>query len=166
MYTQPNIQPTINDSRDSRPGIGRIVSTGLFSKARRLLTAVGDRARALRERERGLALVEVLIAVAIMAIAITTYISAFSTSTIAIGKEDRRVTAKAFAVSQLHHTRAEAFQTAPVPYPTLTPPSSNYTVTSNAAALAGKDDNIQEITVTVQFNGRTLSVLEDFKVDR
>ena len=103
---------------------------------------------------------------AILAIAVTTYVAAFSTSSIAIGKESRRVTAKAFAVSQVHHTRAQAFQIAPVAYPTITPPSTSYTVTSNATAIDGKDANIQQITVTVQFNGRTLSTLEDFKVNR
>ena len=161
MHTQQNIQQSVNEVRDSGHALRR-----LLSKAHRMASVVGDRGRSLRRGEKGLALVEVLIAVAILAIAITTYVSAFSTSAIAIGKEERRVTAKAFAISQLHHTRAQAFQAAPIAYPTLTPPSPNYTVTSDATAIAGKDDNIQQVTVTVQFNGRTLSVLEDFKVDR
>ena len=161
MQYQINKQQTMNGTRNSRPAFRR-----LFSVAQLVRTAVGERGRMLRNGEKGLALVEVLIAVAIMAIAITTYISAFSTSAIAIGKEDRRVTANAFAVSQVHYTRAQAYQVAPVAYPTLTPPSTNFTVTSDAAAINGKDDNIQKITVTVQFNGRTLSSIEDFKVNR
>ena len=166
MFIRPKLLQNLNDCREGRPDLRRLSPHHLSSKVRRMLGAVADRGRGLRKGENGLALVEVLIAVSILTIAITTYISAFSTSAIAIGREDRRVTAKVLAVSQIHHTRAQAYQTAPVAYPTLTPPSPNFTVTSNATAIAGKDDNIQQVTVTVQFNGRTLSVLEDFKVDR
>lgn len=161
MHNHLKIQRTFNNNRDFTRPDGRLPSL-----ARRVGTAVGDRGRAFWKGEKGIALVEVLIAVAILSIAVTTYISAFSTSAIAIGKEERRVTAKAYAVSQLHHTRAQAFQIAPIAYPTITPPSANYVATSNATAIAGKDDNIQKITVTVQFNGRTLSSIEDFKVNR
>ena len=161
MYNQTNMRPTLNANRNSRSALRRLLSLGP-----RIHAALGGRSRALFRREKGIALVEVLIAVAILAIAITTYISALSTSAIAIGKEERRVMAKVYAISQLHHTRAQTFQIAPVAYPTVTPPSPNYSVTSNATAIVGKDDNIQQITVTVQFNGRTLSTLEDFKVNR
>lgn len=161
MHIQPNTQQTTNRGRDSRTARRRLSS--LVSRAR---TAVSDRSRTLLRGEKGIGLVEVLIAVAILAIATTTYISALSTSAIAIGKEDRRVTAKAYAISQIHYTRAQSYQVAPIAYPTLTPPSSSFTVTSNATAISGKDDNIQKITVIVQFNGRTLSSLEEFKVNR
>lgn len=138
----------------------------LATVMRRARAGLVDRSRTIWNGEKGVGLVEVLIAVAILAIGITTYISAFSTSSIAIGKESRRVLAKTYAVSQLHHTRSQAYQIAPYAYPTTTPPSANFTATSNATAIEGKDDNIQKITVTVQFNGVTLSSLEEFKVNR
>ena len=122
--------------------------------------------RSLRSSERGIALVETLIAVTILAIAGTAYLGALSTSAIAIGKEDRRTTAEALAMSQLHHTRSQSYVVAPTAYPTVTSIPQGYSVSSNATAIAGRDDNIQKITVTVQFQGRVVSVLEDFKVNR
>ena len=120
----------------------------------------------LRSGERGIALVEVLIAVAILAIATTAYLSALSTTSIAIGKEDRRVTANALAISTVHATRSQSYIVAPSSYPIITQVPQGYSVTSNAEVIAGRDDNVQKIKVIVEFKGRVISVLEDFKVNR
>ena len=120
----------------------------------------------LRSGERGIALVEVLIVVAILTITTTAYLSALSTSSIAIGKEDRRVTANALAISQVHDARSQSYIVAPSSYPIITQVPQGYSITSDATAIAGRDDNIQKITVTVEFKGRVISVLEDFKVNR
>ena len=127
---------------------------------------VGAVCRRFIRRQRGAALIEVLIAASILAIAATTYLSAFSTSSIAIAKEDRRITADALAISQLHYARSLAFDTAPSSYATMPNLPQGYSITTNSEAIAGRDENIQRVTIEVTYSGKVLATLEDFKVNR
>ena len=115
--------------------------------------------------QRGITLVESLIAVTILTIAGTAYLSALSTSLVAIAREDRRVTAESLAWSQLEDTRSRNYVDGATSYPTIAPVPQPYTVAADATPISGRD-NIQKITVTVQFRGRVVRVLEDLKVDR
>ncbi len=127
---------------------------------------LNSRIRRLFSAERGVSLVEVLIAVAILTIGTTAFLSAFSTSSLAIRQESRRVTANSLAISQIHDTRSQSYLVAPSSYSTISDAPQGYSLTSDATAIAGKDDNIQKITVTVKLNGRTITVLEEYKVNR
>ncbi|MCH8061727.1 MAG: prepilin-type N-terminal cleavage/methylation domain-containing protein [Chloroflexi bacterium] len=123
-------------------------------------------AKRLLSGQKGFGLIEVLIAVAILSIAATAFLGAISTSAIAINKQDRKITSEALAVSQINHTKSQAYQIAPASYPIIPSVPSNYAVTSNATAIVGKDGNIQLITVTVSRGGNTIYTLEDYKVNR
>ena len=116
--------------------------------------------------QRGFGLIEVLIAVAILSIAATAFLGALSTSAIAIGKQDRKITSEAIAVSQMNHTKSQAYQVVPASYPIIPSVPTNYFVTSDATTIVGRDSNIQLITVTVGRDGNTLYTLEDYKVNR
>ncbi len=124
------------------------------------------RSRRLFSGQKGFGLIEVLIAVTILSIAATAFLGAISTSAIAISKQDRKITAEAIAVSQMNLTKSQAYQAAPASYSTIPSLPTNYVVTSNATTIAGKDGNIQLITVTVSRGGNTIYTLEDYKVDR
>ena len=129
-----------------------------------ILAKIGSR-RLLRG-QKGFGLIEVLIAVAILSIAATAFLGAISTSAIAINKQDRKITSEAIAVSQINHTKSQAYQIAPASYAVIPSLPTNYLVTSDATAIAGRDDNIQLITVTVSRGGNVLYTLEDYKVNR
>ncbi len=116
--------------------------------------------------QKGFGLIEVLIAVTILSIAATAFLGAISTSAIAINKQDRKITSEAIAVSQMNHTKSQAYLVAPTSYPIIPSAPTNYAVTSDATAIAGRDSNIQLITVTVSREGNTLYTLEDYKVNR
>ena len=116
--------------------------------------------------QKGFGLVEVLIAVAILSIATTAFLGALSTSAIAINKQDRKITSEAIAVSQMNHTKSLTFVIAPYSYPIIPSAPANYVVTSDATAIAGKDTNIQLITITVSRGGNLIYTLEDYKVNR
>ena len=116
--------------------------------------------------ERGASLVESLLALAILAIAVTPFLAAFSTGSLAVGKADRQVTAEILAHSQAEYTKGQAYVVAPASYDIITPLPAGYSISSNATSASGRDTNIQKITVTVQHEGKDLVVLEDFKLNR
>ncbi|MCZ6789995.1 MAG: hypothetical protein O7D33_08710 [Chloroflexi bacterium] len=116
--------------------------------------------------EKGASLVESLIAVAIMAIAVTAFLAAFSTGSLAVRKLDKGVTAETLARSQLEYTKSQVYDVAPASYDTLTPVPAGYSISSNATSIGGRDANIQKITVTVSRDGEVALVLEEFKLNR
>lgn len=116
--------------------------------------------------EKGAGLVESLIAVAIMAIAVTAFLAAFSTGSLAVRTADKGVTAENLARSQLEYTKSQAYVVAPASYDTITPVPAGYSISSDATSIAGRDANIQKITVTATRDGKVLLVLEDFKLNR
>lgn len=101
-----------------------------------------------------------------MAIAITTFLAAFSTGSLAVGKADKRVTAETLARSQLEYTKSQAYVAAPASYDVITPLPEGYSITADATSISGRDANIQRINVTVERGGEVLLTLEDFKLNR
>jgi Tfp pilus assembly protein PilV len=118
----------------------------------------------IMRRQKGIGLVETLVAVAILGTAIITFITALSTGAISVGDNDQETIAQRLAQSQMESTKSLAFAPSGV-YPTITTPAG-YTLTVNAASVAGTDANIQKITVTVQRNGLSIFTVADYKVNR
>jgi len=125
-----------------------------------------DKKGSILTGEKGASLVEALIAVAITAIAIGAFLGAFSTGSLAVGKVDGQVIAQNLARSQLEYTKSQAYVVAPASYGNITPVPVGYSISVEAAAVNGRDENIQKITVTVQRNGKVLQVMEGFKLNR
>ena len=114
--------------------------------------------------DRGVGLVETLIAVAIVAIAITAFLAALSTGSMAVQRSDGRITAENLARAQMEYTKGLAYLTAPASYATIAAPSG-YSISANATSISGRDTDIQKITVTVTYDGNTFT-MEGFKTDR
>lgn len=119
-----------------------------------------------RSGEKGASLVESLIAIAILAIAVTTFLAAFSSGSLAVGKADKRVTAETLARSQLEYAKSQTYVVAPVSYDVISPLPAGYSISSDATSITGRDENLQRITVTVERDGKVLLALEDFKLNR
>ena len=116
--------------------------------------------------QRGIGLVESLIAVAIVGIALTALVATLSTGSIAGQRTDRRVTAENLARAQLEYTKGQSYRVAPAVYDSITPLPAGYSITAEASSISGRDADIQEITVTVSYDGDTVLLMEDFKMDR
>ena len=125
-----------------------------------------EKAKRLLRNEKGVTLVETLIAVALVGIAASAVLTGYSTGPLSIRKADRLVTARTLAVSQLEYTLSQAYVVAPTSYDPLTPLSAGYSISSDATSISGRDENVQRITVTVQYGGKVLLTLEAFKVDQ
>ena len=116
--------------------------------------------------ENGASLAETLISVAIVAIAITTFLAAFSTGSLAVRKADKRVTAETLARSQMEYTKSQAYVAAPASYDIISPLPESYSITADATSISGRDANIQRINVTIRHGEEVLLTLEDFKLNR
>ncbi len=119
-----------------------------------------------RSGEKGASLVESLIALAILAIAVTAFLAAFSSGSLAVGRADKRVTAENLARNQLEFAKSQTYVVAPVSYNVISPLPAGYSISSDATSITGRDQNLQRVTVTVERDGKVLLVLEDFKLNR
>jgi type II secretory pathway pseudopilin PulG len=122
--------------------------------------------RRRRHGEDGVGLVETLIAVGILGLALTVLLAAVSTGSLAVTRTEERVTAENLARSQLEYTKSQGYLTPPASYLTVTPSPGGYDVAVDAASIPGTNSGIEKITVTVSRDGKTLLLVEDYKVNR
>ncbi len=124
--------------------------------------------RRRRHGEEGVGLVETLIAVGILGLALTVLLAAVSTGSLATSRTEERVVAENVARSQLEYIKSQPYLTPPASYLTVTPSPGGYSVAADAVSISSPDTNndIEKITVTVSRDGRTLLVVEDYKVNR
>ncbi len=110
-------------------------------------------------------MVETLIAVAIMGTTTVALLAALSTGSIAVTIVEEKVNSDGIARSQLEYTLSLPYQIAPTTYDTITPPEG-YGVTAEAFTLAGADDDIQKVVVTVYHRGISVLAAEAYKMNR
>jgi len=122
--------------------------------------------RRRRHGEEGVGLVETLIAVGILGLALTVLLAAVSTGSLAVSRTEERVAAENLARSQLEYTKSQGYLAPPASYATVTPSPGGYGVVVEAASIPDTNSGIEKITVTVSRDGKTLLVVEDYKVDR
>ncbi len=131
--------------------------------------------------QRGIVLAEALVALALLGILGTGLISALTTSTTARGRVEEEVAAHNLARAQMEYTKNVPYIEYVYGSPDVTPnyarvddPSNpdaieipaGYSIGLAAQALNQPDDGIQEITVTVYRDGRSLVTLHAYKVNR
>lgn len=117
-------------------------------------------------KSKGFTLIEVLIGMVIISLIAVGYLSALTASSKASMTTDQSDTARAIAQSQMEYVKEQSFST-----------NGNYnkdtTILSEypgydvlpivGIPAAERDSLIQKITITVTYNGQTITTLEDCK---
>lgn len=112
-------------------------------------------------RETGTTLVELLVALAIIALAVTIFIAALSTGSLAVQTTDQLTTANHLTAVQLESIKNEAYDPGGA-YTAVTAPAG-YTINITYSQI---QPGLQQVTVTVVYQGRPLSTISNYKVDR
>jgi type II secretory pathway pseudopilin PulG len=111
-------------------------------------------------RESGATLVEILVAVAIIASALVIFVSALSTGAFAVRTSDRLTTATNLASVQLETIKAAPYS--PGGYSAISAPAGYVIATTSSEIGAG----LQQVTVTVSYQGDALVTISNYKVSR
>jgi hypothetical protein len=110
-------------------------------------------------------LLESVVAVALL----VTVLSAAVHGVAAGSKATRTVhtvnTAQNIARSQMEYTLDDTYCAPPCSYPTINAPTG-YTITAQAEAYPGGDENLQYVVVTVYRGGEALARMRGIKVNR
>ncbi len=113
--------------------------------------------------QRGTSLVEVLCAVSILAVALTAFVSAFSTGSLATCLARQRVGAENMARSQLEYMKETAFIDDTDFYTPTISSSTGHTARISATTVY---TGVQLITVTVFHHDKPMFTIQEYKVDR
>jgi type II secretory pathway pseudopilin PulG len=113
--------------------------------------------------EKGISLIETLIAIALLGIIGGTLLAGMSGVYKATPIAKEQDIGKSLAQSQLEYVLQEEYKLSYSPAPI---PSNygNYTVTIDTDSF--RDGNIEKITVTIRHNGKEVSELEAYKINR
>ncbi len=90
---------------------------------------------------------------------------ALSTTSIASGVIQVQANAENLARNEMEYVKSLPYQVAPTTYPTL-PAPANYSLTAEAFPVAGADNQVQRVVVTVSRGGESVLVLEGLKMNR
>ncbi|MDY7079507.1 MAG: hypothetical protein SXV54_21600 [Chloroflexota bacterium] len=117
--------------------------------------------QSIRNPQSGDSLVEILAAVAIISLTLATFVTALSTGAFGVRTADQLTTANNLAASQLETIKGANYDAAGL-YPLVAmPPSYAVVVSSNVIATG-----LQQVTVTVSYQGEVLALVSNYKVDR
>ena len=111
--------------------------------------------------EEGASLVEILVAVGIISLALAILVGSLAVGALGVQTAHRLTTATNLAADQIEVIKHAAYDPTGA-YPTVSAPPG-YTVTVTTAEI---DTGLQQVTVTVSFQGETLAVVGNYKVDR
>ena len=115
--------------------------------------------------ESGMGLLESLVAIGVAGIALTAFITALSTGSLAVGTLRQATSAQELAQSQIEQIKASAYDGSGASY-TIIPTPAGYSIGLNVDSTVYSDNNIQQIIVTVFRNSSIVMILEDYKVNR
>ena len=118
----------------------------------------------LHKGQRGIGLVETLVAVAILGTSVVAFVATLSTGSLAVSEHDQETIAQRLAQNQIEYTKNQVFDPAGL-YTVLATPAG-YTVTIATNPVAGADDDMQKITVTVLRDGSGVFEVSGYKVNR
>jgi type II secretory pathway pseudopilin PulG len=121
--------------------------------------------RGLAQGESGLGLADSLVAVAILGLAVTAFVVALSTGSIAVREREQQVVAQRLVQTQLEYVKNYAYDPDATTYPAVDTPEG-YAISVAVTPLPDTDTDIQKITVTASQEGEELLIVEDYKVNR
>jgi Tfp pilus assembly protein PilV len=116
--------------------------------------------RQIKNPESGASLVEILVAVAIISSALTIFVAALSTGAFAVRTSNRLTTATNLASVQLETIKAAPYN--PAGYAAMSAPS-NYAINISSSVII---TGLQQVTVTVSYQGDSLVTVGNYKVNR
>jgi type II secretory pathway pseudopilin PulG len=115
----------------------------------------------VRDLQAGDTLVEILAAVAIISLALVVFVAALSTASFGVRAADQLTTATNLAASQLETVKGASYD-ATGAYPLIVVPPGYTAILSSNVITTG----LQQVTVTVSFQGQTLALVSNYKVER
>jgi prepilin-type N-terminal cleavage/methylation domain-containing protein len=120
--------------------------------------------------EKGFTLIEVLVTLGIVGILGASFLSSLTNSTRAVVHTDQLDTGRALAQSMMEYVKEQKFSGSgysPSSAITSQYPEFNVSISVSTPGSAGQRDALlQNITITVSQNGKTITTLEGFKTKR
>ena len=111
--------------------------------------------------EAGDSLIELLVALAIISIALSVFVLSLSTGVMGVRNSNRLTTANNLALSQLETVKGADYD-AGGSYSTISTPA-NYGILLSTHVISS---GLQQITVTISYNGADLVSVSNYKVNR
>jgi prepilin-type N-terminal cleavage/methylation domain-containing protein len=118
--------------------------------------------------EKGFSLIEVMVALALVGILAVGYLGALTTSIRSAILIDQMDTARVLAQSQMENVKKLNYATSGVYAPQAISDIDypGYSAVIAATPAAERDNSIQAITVTIIYNGKSVTTLQDCKTNR
>ncbi len=116
-------------------------------------------------RQSGVILLETLVGIAVISTTVLTGLVALSTASVTSQKVAEDTQGSVAAISQIELIRTLPYVATGGTYTSITPPTG-YTVTNSTAAYPGGNADIQNVTVTVTFNGEVVQQQTIVKINR
>lgn len=139
-----------------------LIARGLLRRASGLAVSLSGKAA----RQGGISLIEVLVAMVIAGGAVVVFLSGLSTASKAGAIVWERTIAEGLAQSQVEYVKGQAYIVVPGAYDVISPVPDGFTVLTETAAVAGRDEDIQKITVTIYRGEERLLIRQALKVNR
>ena len=118
--------------------------------------------------QRGFSLIDVMLSIALLGILAVSFLGAIGTGSMVLFMTDERQTAKNLAESQMEYVKnidyiddADSYEAAE-----FGDEYAGYSVEIEVEEIAESDENIQKITVIIQYHGEEVTRLEGYKAKR
>lgn len=133
-----------------------------MERARQIRTRRKSRGRL---RQSGVILLETLVGIAAISTTVLAGVVALSTASIASREVAEQTQGAVAAISQIELIRTLPYVATGGSYTSITPPAG-YSVSNTTSAYPGGNANIQNVTVTVTFNGEVVQQQTVVKINR